>query len=71
MANGKAATVEATTERELEWENFKKQFQEIVNLFGSLIFTPAIILVGICYGIRAGIIAGTEKTLHLLRAWGK
>jgi hypothetical protein len=70
MANGKAAEIEATALNK-EWEDMKKQTAAIVNLFGGLIFMPAILLVGICYGIRAGVIVGFEKTLSMLKGWGK
>jgi hypothetical protein len=72
MSNGKAQTIEgAAAAEDKQWEDLKKQIREIVTLFGGLVFAPVIILVGICYGIRAGLIVGTEKTLHLLKGWGK
>ena len=53
-----------------EWEDLKKQINEVVRLFGGLLFMPVIILVGVGYGIRAGVIAGFEKTLEMLKHWG-
>jgi hypothetical protein len=70
MANGKAIVQEATVE-DKEWADFKRQLNEIIQVFGGLLFAPFIILVGIAFGIRAGLIAGTEKSLHMLKGWGK
>lgn len=64
----KNGTVQAAQDQ--EWEDLKKQITEIVRLFGGLLFTPVIILVGAAYGIRAGVIAGVEKTLEMLKSWG-
>lgn len=62
MANGKATT-------EKEWKELKGQLSDVIRLFGGLIFFPVILIVGVGYGIRAGIIAGTEKTLEFLKGW--
>ena len=62
MANGKAVS-------EREWKELKGQLEEVIRLFGGLLFLPVILIVGIGHGIRAGIIAGTEKTLDLLKGW--
>jgi len=53
-----------------EWEDFKKQITEVVSVFGVILFTPVIILIGVGYGIRAGVIAGVEKTLEMLKSFG-
>ena len=68
MANGKAQAIKAEDQ---EWADFKKQITEIIRLLGSLLFTPGFILIGICYGLRAGLIVGTEKTLELFKSWGE
>lgn len=65
MANGKAQAVNQ------EWETLKIQIAEVTNVFGAILFMPMILLVGIAYGIRAGVIAGTEKTLNMLKEWGE
>jgi len=65
MANGKAAAIDK------EWEEFKKQISSVTSLFGWLLFVPVMFLVGIAYGIKTGIIAGAEKTLELMKAWGE
>ena len=62
MANGKAVS-------EKEWKELKAQLSDVIRLFGGLLFFPVILLVGIGFGIRAGIIAGTEKTLEYLKGW--
>jgi hypothetical protein len=63
----KTNTAEETTDR--EWEEFKRQVRSVTIVLGSLLFAPVIILIGVGYGIRAGLIAGTEKTLELLKGW--
>uniref|UniRef100_A0A6H1ZVJ5 Uncharacterized protein n=1 Tax=viral metagenome TaxID=1070528 RepID=A0A6H1ZVJ5_9ZZZZ len=65
MANGKAAAIDK------EWEEMKKQISSVTSLFGWLLFVPVMFLVGIAYGIKTGIIAGAEKTLELMKAWGE
>ena len=62
MANGKAVS-------EKEWKELKAQLSDVIRLFGGLLFFPVILLVAIGYGIRAGIIVGTEKFLEMLEAW--
>lgn len=62
MANGKA-----TTER--EWKELKSQLSDVIRLFGGLLFFPVILIIGIGYGIRAGLIVALEKTLEMMRSW--
>ncbi len=68
MGNGKtqAATIE---DRDLS--DLKKQINDILRVFGALLFFLPIVFVGTAYGIRAGVIAGVEKTLQLLKSWGE
>ena len=53
-----------------EWEELKTQLNSVIRLFGGLLFTPVILIIGFGYGIRAGMLAGTEKVLEMLRVWG-
>lgn len=62
--NGKAIT-------EKEWAKTKDQLNEIIHLFGGLMFLPAFIIVGIAHGLREGIIAGAYRTLTMFKDWGK
>lgn len=69
MANGKAvAQAAAQKEETQQWEDFKRQVAETTGVFGFLIFIPAIIVIGAAYGIRAGVIAGTAKTLSMFKS---
>ena len=56
---------------EKEWADMWRQLNEILMVFGFILFSPFIVLVGACHGVRVGIIAGTAKTLYLFRKWGK
>ena len=53
-----------------EWEELKTQINSVIRLFGGLLFTPVILIIGFGYGIRAGMLAGTEKVLEMLQLWG-
>jgi len=68
MASGKA---QAAAIEDQDMSDLKKQINDILRVFGSILFFLPIVFVGTCYGIRAGIIAGTEKTLQLLKSWGE
>jgi hypothetical protein len=59
------------SEQTKEFTDFMDKVAEETRVFGSLLFLPLIILVGIAYGARAGIIAGADKTLLMFREWGK
>jgi hypothetical protein len=61
----------AKPEQTKEWTDFMEKVAEVNKVFGSLLFIPVIILVGIAYGARAGIIAGTDKALSMFREWGQ
>jgi len=52
-----------------EWQELKDQLESVIRLFGSLLFTPVILLISLAYGLRAGIIAGTEKALSMFKEW--
>ena len=54
-----------------EWQELKDQLESVIRLFGSLLFTPVILLISLGYGLRAGIIAGTEKSLAMFKDWGE
>uniref|UniRef100_A0A6M3KS95 Uncharacterized protein n=1 Tax=viral metagenome TaxID=1070528 RepID=A0A6M3KS95_9ZZZZ len=68
MANGKTAVIEKTDK---DWEILKGQLQEVCNLLGVIMFFVPILLLGVCYGVRAGLIAMFEKTLEMLKQWGE
>ena len=61
-------TVQAIEKK--EWQELKDQLESVIRLFGSLLFTPVILLVSFAYGLRVGIIAGTEKALLMFKDWG-
>lgn len=67
MANGKA---HAAAMEDQDLSDMKKQINDILRLFGALLFFLPILFIGACYGIRAGVIAGTEKTLEMFKSWG-
>jgi len=52
-----------------EWQAFKSSWEEILRMFGSLLFSPFFLIIGIGYGIRAGLIEGIEKTLEMMKGW--
>ena len=64
----KNGTTRAATDR--EWEDMRKQVTEIVRVLGVLIFFPCIMFIGICFGLRSGLIATFEKTLELFKRYG-
>jgi hypothetical protein len=66
MANGKAQAAAI----DQEWEELKRQITDFTKVFGFLLFIPVILLLGLGYGIRAGIIVGAERTLEMLKSWG-
>jgi hypothetical protein len=53
-----------------EWTMFVGQLNEVILVFGSILFMPVILIVGIGYGLRAGILAGVQKSLDLFKEWG-
>ena len=60
-----------TAQAEKEWKELKDQLTSVIRLFGSLLFTPVILLISLACGLRAGIIAGTEKALLMFKDWGE
>lgn len=71
----KLKSVEIQATEDAEAEAWKKNVKEAIYLVGGILFTPVIILVGACYGVcfglRAGAIAGLGKTLEWLTGWGE
>jgi len=57
MTNGKAQAAAI----DQEWEDLKRQIADVIKVFGFLLFIPVILLLGIGYGIRAGVICGNRK----------
>ena len=45
--------------------------ESILRVFGVLLFGWLFLVVGMAYGIRAGLIVALEKTLELLKEWGQ
>jgi len=64
MPNGKEVSKK-------EWSLFMEKVSEANKVLGSLIFIPVILIVGMAYGLRAGIIAGSDKALQMFREWGE
>lgn len=56
---------------DIEWDKFRREVAGTITLIGSLIFFPAILLLGIAHGIRAGLIEGMSRTLSTYRAWNR
>ena len=54
---------------EKEWIEYKREISKIVGMFGSLIFFPFIVVVGIGFGVREGLIAALKKTAQMFIAW--
>jgi hypothetical protein len=65
MANGKSATMD-----EKNWQDFVSQLTEVIQVFGGILMLPVVVLFCIAFGFRAGVIAGVEKALCLLKTWG-
>ena len=54
-----------------DWEEFKSQFCEILAKCGAVVCLPFLVVIGIFYGIHAGVVAGSEKTLVLFKSLGR
>ena len=66
MANGnKAATLD-----DQRWQDFVNQLTEVIQVFGGILMLPIVALFCLGYGFRAGVIAGVEKALQMLKTWG-
>ena len=61
------------TQIEMEAER-KKMWYEIIkglHVFGSLLFIPFFVIVGVAYGLREGITVGVNKAMDLFTEFGK
>ena len=65
MANGKSTTMD-----EKNWQDFVSQLTEVIQVFGGILMLPVVALFCLGYGFRAGVIAGVEKALQMLKTWG-
>ena len=70
MANGKAQVIEAVAENQ-DWKDFTQNFWEILAKCGAVIALPILMIIGLFYGLHAGVIAGAEKTLILFKGLGR
>jgi hypothetical protein len=57
-------------EEEKNWADFVGQLTEIIQVFGGILMLPVVALFCLGYGFRAGVIAGVEKALQMLKTWG-
>jgi hypothetical protein len=55
-------------QKQSDWSFVPGTYIEFIKLCGSLLFIPVALLMGIMEGIRAGFIAGLQKTLALYKA---
>jgi len=62
MPNGDKKTDKA-------WCAYLKQLEDGLHMIGSLIFFPFFLIIGIGYGLRAGIIEGIKRTLSMMEEW--
>jgi hypothetical protein len=66
--NGQVIDIHEEKAEEI-WQELSGDLKQVIRIFGGLLFLPVILLLGLGYGLRAGIIAGTEQTLILLKTW--
>ncbi len=59
------------TQEKVDWTEFQTKMAEFNKAAGSLLFIPIIVIVGICYGLRAGIISGAGKAISMFSEWGE
>lgn len=52
-----------------EWDNLRKRLRSVIMIGGGLLFFPLVLLLGIAYGIKAGLLVTVEETLSMLKAW--
>lgn len=54
-----------------DWKDFTQNFWEILAKCGAVIALPILMIIGLFYGLHAGVIAGAEKTLILFKGLGR
>ena len=57
--------------QEQDWTEFTQNFWEILAKCGAVIALPILMIIGLFYGLHAGVIAGAEKTLLLFKGLGR
>ena len=57
--------------QEQDWTEFTQNFGEILAKCGAVIALPILMIIGLFYGLHAGVIAGAEKTLLLFKGLGR
>ena len=57
--------------QEQDWTEFTQNFWEILAKCGAVIALPILMIIGLFYGLHAGVIAGAEKTLILFKGLGR
>ena len=57
--------------QEQDWTEFTQNFWEILAKCGAVIALPIVMIIGLFYGLHAGVIAGAEKTLILFKGLGR
>jgi len=72
MAKADAIVNQATEKaQEQDWTEFTQNFWEILAKCGAVIALPILMIIGLFYGLHAGVIAGAEKTLLLFKGLGR
>jgi hypothetical protein len=51
------------------WDTYWKGLDDGLRMAGSLLFFPFFLIVGIGYGLRAGIIEGLKRILKQMEEW--
>ena len=72
MAKADAIVNQATEKAQnQDWTEFTQNFWEILAKCGAVIALPILMIIGLFYGLHAGVIAGAEKTLLLFKGLGR